>query len=138
MIMELKEKILEVIGGEHIGAVATVSDGEPAVRFMALVGDDDLTLTGATMKSSRKVRQMREKPAASISVWSGVSPSDPYVVISSGAQVLEDQKTKEAFWNPKLEPYFQTPKNPEYVVIKFVPRRIEYYSMMGMEIWEGR
>ena len=136
--MELKDKILEVIGGEHVAAVATVSDGEPAVRFMALVGDDDLTLTGATMKSSRKVRQIKEKPAASISVWSGVSPSDPYVVISSGAQVLEDQKTKEAFWNQKLEPYFQTPKNPEYVVIKFVPRKIEYYSRMGMEIWEGR
>jgi len=136
--LELKDKILEVIGGEHVAAVATVSDGEPAVRFMALVGDDDLTLTGATMKSSRKVRQIKEKPAASISVWSGVSPSDPYVVISSGAQVLEDQKTKEAFWNQKLEPYFQTPKNPEYVVIKFVPRKIEYYSRMGMEIWEGR
>ncbi|HOO55036.1 MAG TPA: pyridoxamine 5'-phosphate oxidase family protein [Methanothrix sp.] len=134
--MELKDKILEVIGGEHVAAVATVSASEPALRFMALEGKDDLSLVGATMRSSRKVQQIKEKPVAAISVWSGESYSDPYVVIMSRAEVYEDLKTKKIFWDPRLEPYFQTPENPEYVVLKFVPNRIEYYSGMGMEVWE--
>ena len=45
-----------------MAAVATVQEGKPAVRFMALVGLDDLTLIGATMKSSRKVEQIKKNP----------------------------------------------------------------------------
>ena len=48
--MALKDNILEVLRGEHVAAVATVTDGRPAVRFMALVGLDDLSLIGGTMK----------------------------------------------------------------------------------------
>jgi general stress protein 26 len=135
--LELKDEILEVIVGEHVAAVATVSEGEPAVRFMALAGLDDLSLVGATMKSSRKIQQLKKKPEATLSVWSGESYSDPYVVIKSKAEVYEDLKTKKMFWDPKLEPYFQSPENPEYVVVKFVPQRIEYYAGgMRMEVWE--
>lgn len=133
--MELKDKILEVIRGDHVAAVATVSEGEPAVRFMSLAGKDDLSLVGATMKSSRKVQQIKEKPEAALSVWSGESYSDPYVVIQSKAEVYEDLKTKKMFWDPNLEPYFQTPENPDYVVLKFLPQRIEYYSGMEVEVW---
>ncbi|HII07237.1 MAG TPA: pyridoxamine 5'-phosphate oxidase family protein [Methanotrichaceae archaeon] len=79
---------------------------------------------------------MQNKPEAALSVWSGENYSDPYVVIQSKAEVYEDLKTKKTFWDPKLEPYFQTPENPDYVVIKFLPQKIEYYSGMGMEVWE--
>ncbi len=135
--MELKDEILEVIRGEHVAAVATLSEGEPAVRFMAIAGLDDLSLVGATMKSSRKVQQIKNKPEVALSIWSGESYSDPYVVIQSKAEVYDDLKTKKMFWDPKLEPYFQSPENPDYVVIKFVPQRIEYYAGgMSMEVWE--
>jgi general stress protein 26 len=53
--MALKDDILKVMEGEHVAAVATVSEVHPAVRFMALAGLDDLSLIGATAKSSRKV-----------------------------------------------------------------------------------
>jgi general stress protein 26 len=89
--MSLKENILKVTGGERVAAVATVQEGKPVVRFMALFGLDDLTLIGATMKSSRKVEQIKKNPE---------------------------------------------PENPEYVVLKFVPQRIEYYHDMNMEVWE--
>jgi len=135
--LELKDEILEVIRGEHVAAVATLSEGEPAVRFMAIAGLDDLSLVGATMKSSRKVQQIKNKPEVALSIWSGESYSDPYVVIQSKAEVYDDLKTKKMFWDPKLEPYFQSPENPDYVVIKFVPQRIEYYAGgMSMEVWE--
>ena len=134
--MELKEKILNVIKGEHVAAVATISDSEPAVRFMILVGKDDLTLSGWTMKTSRKVQHIREKPVVSISIWSGDNFSDPYVTILSVAEVHEDLQTKKSFWNPTLEPFIKTPENPEYVVLEFIPQRIEYYTEEKMEVWE--
>ncbi len=133
--MALKDDILEVMRGEHVAAIATVADGWPAVRFMALVGLDDLSLIGATMKSSRKIEQIRKNPEAALSIWSGKSYADPYVVIQSKAEIHEDQETKRKFWDPKLEPYFQNPENPNYIVLKFVPERIEYYHGMNMDLW---
>ncbi len=135
--MSLKEDILKVTAGERVVAVATVLEGNPAVRFMALFGLDDLSLIGATMKSSRKVEQIKKNPAVALSIWSGKNFSDPYVIIQCKGSVHEDLETKRKFWNPKLEAYFQKPENPEYVVIKFVPQRIEYYHDMTMEVWEG-
>ena len=52
--MKLSEKILDVIGGPHTAAVATLDGNEPAVRFMLLFGFPDMTLVGGTVKSSRK------------------------------------------------------------------------------------
>jgi general stress protein 26 len=134
--MSLKEDILKVTGGERVAAVATIQEGKPAVRFMALIGLDDLTLIGATMKSSRKVEQIKKNPEVSLTIWSGKNFSDPYVMIQGKALVHEDLETKKKFWNPKMEVYFQKPENPEYVVLKFVPQRIEYYHDMNMVVWE--
>jgi general stress protein 26 len=53
--MALQDKILQVITGEHVAAIATIADGHPAVRFMALMGFNYPSLIGATMKNSRKV-----------------------------------------------------------------------------------
>jgi general stress protein 26 len=134
--MALKDNILEVLRGEHVAAVATATDSRPAVRFMALVGLDDLSLIGGTLKSSRKVEQIRKNPEVALSIWSGKSYTDPYVLIQSKAEVHEDLETKKKFWDPKLEPYFWNPENPDYVVLKFVPQRIEYYHEMSMDLWE--
>jgi general stress protein 26 len=134
--MSLRNGILEVMGGEHVAALATVQDGKPAVRFIVLVGLEDQTLVGATMKSSRKVEQIKKNPEVALSIWSGKNYSDPYVVIQGEAEIREDLETKKKFWDPKLEIYFQKPENPEYVILKFIPKRIEYYHDMTMDVWE--
>ena len=59
--MELKEKILDVVRGPHVAAVATDADGGPAVRNMVLAGMDDMTFIGATGKASDKVGQPQEE-----------------------------------------------------------------------------
>ncbi|MBN1195141.1 MAG: pyridoxamine 5'-phosphate oxidase family protein [Methanomicrobiaceae archaeon] len=136
--MKLEEKILQVMGGVHVAAVATVDEGMPAVRFMSLEGYDDMRLVGATMKSSRKVGQIRENPNVALSIWSCGEYTDPYVVIRATAAVQDDPATKKKYWNPMKEAYFQTPDNPEYVVVTFTPKTIEYTDMNGMEVWERK
>lgn len=134
--MALKEKILAVTGGMHVSAIATVTEGKPAVRFMALTGFDDLTLVGATLKDSRKVMQIKKNPDVALSIWSCKEFSDPYVVIQARGTVHDDTATKKKFWNPMYEQYFQNPENPSFVILKFIPLKIEYYHDNAMEIWE--
>ena len=134
--MALKDDILKVMGGMHVAAVATVSVGKPAMRFMALAGLQDLSLVGATMKGSRKVEQISKNPEVALSIWSGKEFSDPYVVIQGKAEIHEDLETKKKFWDPMMEKYFQKPENPNYVVLKFVPELIEYYHDMSMDVWQ--
>jgi general stress protein 26 len=134
--MALKDKILKVMGGEHVGAVATINGDMPAVRFMSLEGYEDLMLVGATMKSSRKVEQIRSNPNVAISIWSCREYTDPYVVIRATATVHDDMETKQKYWNDMRAKYFERVDNPEYVVVTFTPLTIEYADMSGMEIWE--
>jgi general stress protein 26 len=134
--MALKDKIQKVIGGIHVAAVATVDNGKPAVRYMALAGMDDMSFIGATRTSSRKIEQIRKAPDVALAIWSCKEFSDPYVTIEAKASIHEDVATKKKYWNPMWEEYFQTPENKEFVVLKFVPKKIEYTEGMTMEIWE--
>jgi general stress protein 26 len=136
--MTLEEKILAVIGGMHPAAIATIDQGKPAVRFMVLTGFPDMTLVGATMKTTRKVTQIRKNPDASIAIWSGKEFTDPYVVIRAKGKVHEDLVTKKKYWNPMMEQYFKTVDNPDFVVLVFTAGEIEYIdpSTGSMETWK--
>jgi general stress protein 26 len=136
--MALEDKILNVIRGEHVAAVATVDEGLPAVRFMAIEGFDDLMLVGSTMKGTRKVSQIRRNPNVALSIWSCRNYTDPYVVIKAKAEICDDLATKKKYWDEMKEAYFETPENPDYVVLMFTPKQIEYYDMEGVEVWERK
>ncbi len=86
--MALKDQIFKFIGGEHVAAVATISEDRPVVRLMALVGMEDLNLIGATMKSSQKVEQIKKNPAVELSIWSG-NMTDPYLRIKCKAEFMK-------------------------------------------------
>jgi general stress protein 26 len=136
--MALKEKIMDVVGGPHVAAVATITMGMPAVRFMVLNGFEDMTFVGGTMKSTRKVEQLRKNPHAALSIWSGKEFTDPYVVIQARWEVHDDLATKKKYWNPMFEQYFKSVDNPDFVVLVFTAKEIEYHGtgMMVPEIWE--
>ena len=100
--MALKEQIMEVIGGPHPTAVATLDGNLPAVRFMVLAGFPDMTLVGATMKSSKKVEQLKKNPDTALSIWSGKEFSDPYVEIKAKGKIHEDVATKKKSLEPDV------------------------------------
>jgi general stress protein 26 len=138
--MALKEKILDVMGGVHVGAVATVDAGMPAVRFMALRGQDDLSIVAATTTGSRKVQQISKSPDVAISIWSCGEYSDPYVVIRAKGEVHEDRATKQKYWSHQWAEYYRSVDNPEFVVLTFAPTIIEYHdpAAMSTEVWERK
>ncbi len=136
--MALKEKILEVIAGPHPAAVATIDGKKPAVRFMVLAGFPDMTLVGATMKSSAKVAQLRKDPDTAIAIWSGKEFTDPYVEIEATGRIHEDTATKKKYWNPMWEQYFRAPDNPDFVVLVFTAAEVTYHgpAMSSTEVWK--
>ncbi len=140
--MELKDKIADVIGGVNVAAVATVkssSEVAPKVRYMSTVGFPDLTLQSATMKSSPKVQQIKENPKACVTVWKGTKLEEaftqPYAIMDTDVEILDDEKARNDFWNPMLENFFSGPDDPEYVVLKFTPNYAEYWLGGQVEQW---
>jgi general stress protein 26 len=136
--MPLKEQIMEVIGGPHVAAVATLDGKLPAVRFMVLTGFPDMTFVGATMKASKKVGQLRKNPDTALAIWSGKEYSDPYVDIITKGTIHEDIAIKKKYWNPMFEQFFKTPENPDFVVLVFTAGEITYHgkNMSSMEVWK--
>jgi general stress protein 26 len=142
--MELETKILEVIRGPKLAALATVKEESgkvlPAVRYIVAMGFEDLSLMAATRKSSGKVQDIKKNPNISLTIWSGkdLIPEDlikPYVVIKGKAELIDDQETKNRFWNPYLENHFHGINDPEYGLLKFVPNSIEYYHGNTVNVW---
>jgi general stress protein 26 len=135
--MSLKEKIMEIIAGPHPAAVATMDGKRPAVRYMVLSGFSDMTLVGATMKSSNKVGQLEKNPESAITIWSGKELSDPYVEINAMGKVYEDTATKKKYWTPAFDELFKSPENPEFVVLVFTASEITYHAknMASREVW---
>ncbi|MEN6611022.1 MAG: pyridoxamine 5'-phosphate oxidase family protein [Methanoregulaceae archaeon] len=136
--MPLKKQIMEVIEGPHVAAVATLDGKLPMVRFMVLAGFPDMTFVGATMKSSKKVEQLKKNPETALAIWSGKEYSDPYVEIQAKGKIHEDVATKKKYWNPMFEQYFKTPENPDFVVLVFTASEVTYHgkNMSSMETWK--
>jgi general stress protein 26 len=136
--MAIKDQIMEVIGGPHVTAVATVDGKRPAVRFMVLAGFPDMTFVGATMKASKKVQELKKNADVALSTWSGKEFSDPYVEVIGKGKIFEDVATKKKYWNPMFEQYFKTPENPDFVVLVFTASEITYHgkNMATMEVWK--
>jgi general stress protein 26 len=136
--MALKENILDVVGGPHVAAIATIDGKLPAVRFMVLNGFPDMTFVGGTLKASKKVAQLKKNPNVAISTWSGKEFSDPYVEMWAKGEVHEDLATKKKYWNPMFEQYFKSVDNPDFVVLVFTASQITWHgpSMSSMEVWK--
>lgn len=136
--MELREKILEVIGGPHPAAVATLDGNLPAVRYMLLNGFPDMTLVGGTKMNSRKVVQLEKNPEVAIAVWSGKEITDPYVEIRATGKIHTDIATKKKYWKPMFVPYFRSVDNPDFAILIFVASEIVYYipSTRSRQVWK--
>ncbi len=124
---ELKSKILEVMNSYPVGSVATIRDGKPWVRYMAMQPQEDMILYTASFASSRKIAQIKENNNVHIAF--GADPKNwvlPYVNVEGAAEILTDPETKERCWKATFAQFFKGPDDPNYVVIKITPGVIEY------------
>jgi len=137
----LKEKILAKLTGPTLCALATLTeDGKPWVRYVIMMADEHLTIWGATFASFRKVGQIRKHPEVHLTTGvKDLETAQSYLQIQARAEVLTDSASKKALWSDYLKNIFSGPDDPNYVVLKITPYRIEYCKMdrSPAEVWEA-
>jgi general stress protein 26 len=140
-IQQLKEKILAKLTGPTLCALATVAeDGTPWVRYVIVSSDEHLTLWMATFASFRKVAHIRKNPEVHLVTGAkDLETAESYLQIQARAEILTDAETKKVVWSDYLKNIFSGPDDPNYVVCKITPYRIEYSRMdrSPTEVWEA-
>jgi general stress protein 26 len=122
--------------------LATVTeDGKPWVRYVTPMADENLTLWMATFIRSRKVAQIRKNPEVHLTLGvTTMETAESYLQIQGWAEILTDEKTKKTVWLDQLKAIFSGPDDPNYVVCRITPYRIEYQKMAPgapPEVWEA-
>ena len=138
---DLKSKILEKMKSHTLASFATVADDrKPWTRYVVVSADDQMNIWFATFKGSRKVSQITDNPEVHLTLGvEDMQKAVSWLQVEGRAEILEDIETKKAVWYDMLEPIFAGPDDPNYVVCKIAPYRIEYYAMNKKEpdIWEA-
>ena len=124
----LEERIFEVICKPHLAGLATITeDGKPWVRYVMAVGGRDLTIRFSTILNLRKVSQIENNPEVHLNCGvASLTDLHPYLQIQGRASVMTTQEEKDNFWNEELLNIFDSPSDPNYVVIVVKPYQIEY------------
>jgi general stress protein 26 len=137
---ELRRKIVGKLSQPTLCALATVTEeGKPWVRYVTPFADENLTLWLATFKNSRKIAQIRGNPE--VHLTTGITDQKipmPYLQIQAKAEILTDMETKKAVWFDYLSRAFTGPDDPNYIVCKIVPYRIEWQEAdsPSPSVWE--
>jgi general stress protein 26 len=140
-VTDLKQKILSIIAQPRLCALATVTpDGAPWVRYITAQANDALQIRFSSVKESRKVAHIAANPE--VHLLTGVeAPADAayWLQVEGTAEISDDSKEKEGYWDDRLNAYFDGPKDPSYVVGIIRPYRIELMGMgkMKPDVWQG-
>ncbi len=138
---ELQRRILAKLTGHTLCALATVTEnGRPWVRYVTPFADENLTLWLATFANSRKVGQIRKNPEVHLTTGvTDIQGSMPYLQVEARAEILTDEETKKAVWSDYLANIFSGPDDPNYVVCRIIPYRIEWQPSGAVppEVWEA-
>lgn len=131
---ELKNKILNVIEGRKLAALATVAGGRPWVRLV-MCYSDGLNFYISTYKDSRKVAQIKKNPNVHLTISRDVNDLNAaYVQVAGKARVRRDARIRNKYWCDFMKKYYSGPNDPNYVVIEVKPRLIEYRSSESEEV----
>ena len=137
----LKEKILAKMTGLTLASFATVTEGnKPWNRYVVVKADERMDIWFATFKKSRKINHIALNPEVHLTLGvTELQSAVSWLQIQGRAEILEDAEIKKAMWYDMLEPIFSGPDDPNYVVCKVIPYRIEFYSMNRREpeVWQA-
>ena len=110
------------------GFITTVGETRPSVRMVGQLGiDEDLRVTFATGRHTRKAAELRADPTA---VYAAADlASGAAVCLYGTARVDDDPNLRRSAWRPELATYFPAgPEGAELVIVTLEPDRVEVWS----------
>ena len=113
----------------HCALVTVGADGRPEARMMdPFPPESDLTVWMATNPGTRKVAEMRADRRVTLVYFDRGDPG--YVTLLGDARLVDDPAEKLARWKDEWSLYYPGgPEGSDYLVIEFVPQRIEVVSV---------
>ncbi len=137
-----KQKIVEIMKkASSFAFLATCDSGQPRVRPVSPMVEDDMSVWVATSGKSRKVQQIKKNPKMSLAFV--VHPQgDKAATIIGEAEIVEDMEQKKRVWG--LASYDPTqfwpdgPESKDYCVLKINVKQIEWWEdwETGMKTYE--
>lgn len=99
--------------------------GQPQARLMdAFEPEPDMTVWMATDVSTRKVRQLRHDPRATLAYDAG--DGSGYVTLIGRVRLVDDLEERREHWKEGWEAFYPDgPADADYLLLRFRPSRIE-------------
>lgn len=131
-MLQLRNDVYQIMKELQICTFSTIGeDGNPRGRYVFAQADKDLNIRFASCKTSRKVMDIQQNPNVHINC--GVQEMNdllkPYLQIEGIAELQQSEEERKQFWNASLESIYTGPEDPNYVVIKVIPSKIEIVSI---------
>lgn len=103
--------------------------GHPQARLMdPFPPEADVTVWLATSSVTRKVGQLRHDSRATLAYYDWERQG--YVTLIGDARLVTDLEERRRRWKPEWQSFYPAgPEAPDYVLIRFIPFRIEVMSM---------
>ncbi|UCG14018.1 MAG: pyridoxamine 5'-phosphate oxidase family protein [Deltaproteobacteria bacterium] len=127
------ERVLEVanaiINGVEFGFLITRSEsGEANARIMhPFAPEQDLAIWFGTSQESRKMREIQRDNRVTLAFYD--SKETAYTTLIGTALVERDVDTRRKYWREEWLAFFpEGPEGEDYVLVKFIPSRIEVMS----------
>ena len=126
-VLEAAQEIM--IAAESCALVTLGVDGRPHARMMnSFAPEPGLTVWMATNPSTRKVADMRTDQRVTLVYFDRDDPG--YVTLLGDARLVNDPAEKRARWKDEWTLYYPGgPESSDYLLIEFVPQRIEVVSL---------
>lgn len=131
---QIKSAALEIIRKAEFTVLTTIDEeGYPESRAMINLREGGLLPFFSTNTSSRKIGQIAKCPRgnaffAANHEWKGVT-------LIGGLVLVNDDPTRKSLWKADWTMYYPGGVNdPDYSVIRLLPRRIVLYYMMDKQI----
>ncbi len=119
----------EISSKARYAAFVTIGpDGQPQARIVDPLGPDaEFTVWVATNPATRKVADLARDPRSTLQFFEASLPA--YVTLVGTASVVTDPEVKATHWKEEWAPFYKDRfRGPDFVLLKFVPRRLEIVS----------
>jgi general stress protein 26 len=137
---DLERKIRDFFRRPRLAGLATITaDIKPWVRYVTVTMGGDFHFLFCTDINSRKAEQIRQNPEVHLACGEFDPPDhSTYLQIMGRATILTDPEITSASWQDEWLRYFTGSDDPNYVMVRVEPYRVEYNSPQSpeSEIWE--
>ncbi|MEC5423952.1 pyridoxamine 5'-phosphate oxidase family protein [Virgibacillus sp. C22-A2] len=127
----IKDKVEKILDTDHVGTMATVENKKPHSRYMTFY-HKDLKLYTATSKDTHKAEELEQNPYTHILIgYEGEGYGDLYVEYEGKVSFNNSDELKKQLWNKHMEPYFEGPEDPDFVILEIEPMMIRLMNKKG-------